>query len=84
MINSLLIHSSDSFLCVDQQEYELSWEDGRDFPPSRQHTRYYAEKIAGNYSDRFIVTISQPLERLSEYWAFLWGFSFTVVKEIAW
>jgi hypothetical protein len=84
MINTLLIHSSDSFLFVDQQENELSWEDGRDFPPSRQYTRYCAEKIAGNHHDRIIVTLSQPLHRLREYSAFPWWFSFTVAKDIAW
>jgi len=66
MRNALLIHSTDSFLFVDRQEHELSWEDGRDFPPSRQYTRHCAEKIAGNSSDRIIVTFSQPLQRLSE------------------
>lgn len=67
---------------MDQKEHELSWEDGRDVPPSRQYTRYCAEKIAGNNSDRIIVTFSQPLQRLSEYWAFPWWFSFTVAKDI--
>jgi hypothetical protein len=84
MINTLLIHSSNGFLFVDQQKHELPWEGGRDFPPSRQYTRYCAEKIAGNYSDRIIVTFSQPLQRLSEYWAFSWRFSFTVAKNIVW
>jgi len=66
MTNTLLVHSSDSFLFVDRQEHELSWEDGRDFPPSHQYTRCCAEKIAGNSSDRIIVTFSQPLQRLSK------------------